>query len=211
MILLHHGMDSAGGVGERDELVGRYLFFVEEAHGLGEMMYYDNRWFDERVGHFLPPQHSDDAPVAERNRLVEIAVAVAGRVHQQELRWLGCLPCLDGTAQPASGVGHQPARVAENSLPGHVMPQTRGHRAAPVDVICHLVVAEVQQAGVNHGQVRLFPNGRGKLVGRSHDCPDVLPTMEELLQQQPSGRPACSNHQGRHLIRSSSGSDSLAA
>lgn len=94
---------------------------------------------------------ADDAAVTERHPLVEIAIAVASRVHEYKSHRLFKVVRLDGVAQSARCIGDEPAWAPVNTPQTEVVPETRGDGLTPVDVPGQFTVAEAKEAGVDHG------------------------------------------------------------
>ena len=132
-------------------------------------------------------------------RIVEIPVGVADCVHQHKSDRRLRPVCPDGCAQPSGGIGHQSARVAVHAFQGWIVAQARGHGIAASDVLRHLGVAQIEDAGLDHGQIFVILEGRRQFLVRSHDHLDLLPTLQELLNQQPSCCSSRPNYKGRHL------------
>ncbi|CUI56178.1 Uncharacterised protein [Achromobacter sp. 2789STDY5608621] len=140
---------------------------------------------------------ADHAALGQRQRLAQVAVAVAGGVHQHEADRLRRPVGRDGAAQAAHGVGHQAARRAVDALERRGVAQARRHRRAVCRMARQIGVIQVQHAGLNQGQAAVAMMAPQR-VGRAHDGPDRLPAVEQLRDQQPSGRAAGADYECPH-------------
>ena len=100
---------------------------------------------------------------------------------------------LDSAAQPRHGSGHQIAGRPEDASQADDVPETTDDNIAVANVGQDLFVAQGQQVGVHHREVRISDNACGDLLRGTHDSADADAAAQELLENPAAGTPGAAH------------------
>jgi hypothetical protein len=143
-------------------------------------------------------QGANHQAMCDRDRLVEVTVAIAGRVHEHVLGVPVSCAQTRGGAQAPGGVCHEPAGVSVQALDRHVVTQARADRAAAGHQVDELVVAQCEQVGLDHRYAIVRLQVLRKPIRRSDHGSDGLVAYEQLIEQKPASGSRCTHDKRCH-------------